>query len=73
MRSDCVPVISARVTDDEGVGSVRLEYQVVSPGHYVGLSDPEFASGWTALEMVPGVAEPRQYSAELPASALSRR
>ncbi|MEN9678735.1 MAG: hypothetical protein RIS76_4631 [Verrucomicrobiota bacterium] len=66
-------VISARVTDTEGVGSVQLEYQVVAPGNYVGLSDPEFASGWTALDMVPGVADPRQYSAELPPAAVQHR
>ena len=72
-RSGDRVVISARVTDAEGVGSVRLEYQVVTPGHYVGLSDPEFESGWTALEMSPGVVDPRDYSAELPPEVVRHR
>ena len=55
-------VVTARVTDPEGVASVHLSYQVVRPGAYVSRFlkydqngtanfDPEFERGWADLEM----------------------
>lgn len=44
-------VISAKVTDPEGVASVIVSYQVVSPGAYVRLDDPAYETGWTDLVM----------------------
>ncbi|MBN8248595.1 MAG: lamin tail domain-containing protein, partial [Verrucomicrobia bacterium] len=50
-------VISARVTDPDGVESVRLDYQVVAPGDYIELDDPRFAADWTATPMLRDVAD----------------
>lgn len=46
-------VITARVTDPDGVASVNLRYQLVKPGAYIRKTDPEFTSdaSWTTLPM----------------------
>jgi len=44
-------VITARVTDPDGVGGVTLQYQLVDPGAYIELSDPAYASDWTPVPM----------------------
>ncbi len=43
--------VTATVSDPDGIDGVLLEYQVVSPGNYIRLADPEWSSGWTALPM----------------------
>jgi hypothetical protein len=44
-------VISVKATDPDGVASVTLEYQTVDPGAYIRLTDPAYATSWTALDM----------------------
>jgi hypothetical protein len=44
-------LITAKITDPEGVGLVSLDYQVVDPGNYIELSDPAYASDWDTLTM----------------------
>lgn len=44
-------VVTAKVTDSEGVAEVHLVYQVVDPGGYIRLGDPEYESSWTSVEM----------------------
>ncbi len=44
-------LISALVTDPDTVASVVLEYQLVRPGRYVRLSDPDYERGWASLPM----------------------
>ncbi|MCP5525324.1 MAG: lamin tail domain-containing protein [Verrucomicrobiales bacterium] len=43
--------ITARISDPEGVGAVGLDYQVVEPGAYIELGDPEYATQWITLPM----------------------
>ena len=43
--------IMITATDPEGVASVVLEYQLVDPGNYIRLSDPEYQTEWTAIAM----------------------
>ena len=75
-----VPVlISAKVTDPEGVGSVRLEYQLVDPGAYIRKTDPAYATNWTSVAMLDdgingdAVAADNTYSVTLPASVQTHR
>jgi hypothetical protein len=44
-------LISAKVTDPDGVTSVTLQYQLVDPGSYIELTDPAYASDWTPVPM----------------------
>lgn len=44
-------VVTARITDSDGVSDVKLEYQIVEPGAYVRLTDAAYLQGWTALPM----------------------
>ncbi len=44
-------LVTVKATDAEGVDGVTLEYQIVEPGRYISLEDPEYLEGWTALEM----------------------
>lgn len=44
-------VISVRATDVDGVANVTLEYQLVDPGKYIRLSDPDYETNWTTLVM----------------------
>ncbi|MBI4604250.1 MAG: lamin tail domain-containing protein [Planctomycetes bacterium] len=47
-----VPVlVTVKATDPDGVAKVTLEHQVVDPGAYVALTDPEYAQGWTQVPM----------------------
>jgi hypothetical protein len=44
-------LVTAKITDPEGVKSVMLEYQQVLPGAYISLTDTAFEQNWTALPM----------------------
>ena len=47
-----VPVtVTAKVTDPEGVASVTLAYQAVSPGAYIRKSDATYETNWTSVPM----------------------
>ncbi len=70
-----VPVlISAKVTDPDGVASVALQYQVVDPGNYIELTDAAYTNNWTAVAMNDAglngdaAAGDSVFSVELPSS-----
>lgn len=71
--------ITAKVTDPEGVSSVTLEYQVVTPGNYIELTDPAFTNNWTSVAMndagINGdaLADDSIYTAIIPAAAQQHR
>jgi len=46
-------LITAKVTDPNGVASVTLQYQIVNPGSYIDLADAAYSSpaNWTTLAM----------------------
>lgn len=44
-------ILTAKVTDPEGVASVTLQYQLVEPGNYIELNDVAYANNWTNLVM----------------------
>lgn len=48
--SDTV-VVTAKVTDPEGVASVNLQYQQVQPGSYIELMDGTYSTNWTTIPM----------------------
>jgi hypothetical protein len=58
--------VSARVTDPDGVAAVALDYQVVTPGKYIELTDPEYATNWTRLSMTPTLEDTNVFSVTLP-------
>ena len=72
-------VITAIVTDADGIAGVALEYQLVDPGSYISLADPLYATSWSSLAMhddglgVDEVAGDGIYSAELPAALQTHR
>src|SRR5690606_19247479 len=43
--------ITIKVTDHDGIASVALDYQVVSPGNYIRLTDVEYENSWTTIAM----------------------
>ncbi len=52
--SSAVPVlITAKVTDPDGVGSVFLEYQIVNPGNYIDILDSAYtnSANWIKVFM----------------------
>ncbi len=55
--------VTARVSAAMGVSAVRLLVQVVEPGGYIALHDPEYAARWTAYSME---ARDGFYQVELP-------
>ncbi|UCD51398.1 MAG: CotH kinase family protein [Phycisphaerales bacterium] len=71
--------ITAKITDPEGVRTVLLSYQVVAPGRYVALDDPEYENDWTTVAMhddgLEGDAEARDdiYTVQLSASVQEHR
>ena len=44
--------ITIKVTDDDGVDRVELDYQLVDPGDYIELNDPRYNTQWTTVTMV---------------------
>ena len=72
-------VVTATVSDGNGVASVSLLYQAVNPGSYVRKTDAAYASTWTTLAMndagIDGdaVAADGIYSATVPASVQTHR
>ncbi len=68
--SDAV-TIRAHVVDADGVSSVRLLVQAVAPGYYIRLSDPAYATNWTAIPMAPVGND--LYAADLPAQFRQNR
>ena len=45
-------IITAKVTDPQGVASVTLGYQIVEPGAYIRKTDAAYATTWTNVPMV---------------------
>ena len=45
-------VITAKVTDPDGVAAVTLSYQLVEPGNYIRLTDAAYETNWTDVAMV---------------------
>ncbi len=50
-KSGEVVTITAKVTDSDGVASVRLIYQVVEPGNYININDWQYHSNWVFVAM----------------------
>lgn len=72
-------VISAKVTDPDGVGEVTLAYQVVVPGDYVEITDARYETEWNQVPMrddgqgVDAEAGDGVYSATVPGSVQQHR
>jgi hypothetical protein len=74
-------LITAKVTDPDGVGSVLLEYQIVSPGNYIELTNAAYTNlaNWISLPMNDAgtagdlVAGDDVFSAQIPASVQVHR
>ncbi|MCW5557787.1 MAG: lamin tail domain-containing protein [Verrucomicrobiae bacterium] len=66
-------VIRARITDPDGVDSVRLDYQIVAPGDYIERDDPRFEAGWASIPMLPEAGDASRFAAELPEAAVKHR
>ncbi|MCA9196078.1 MAG: tandem-95 repeat protein, partial [Planctomycetales bacterium] len=43
--------ITVKVTDTDGVQNVSLEYQIVSPGNYISITDDAYRTTWTSVAM----------------------
>lgn len=63
-KSNEVVTVEARVTDVDGIGAVRLLYQVVPPGEYYGVNDGYYHSNWTPITMTDKGSG--RYSATIP-------
>ena len=74
-------LITAKVTDPDGVGSVQLQYQIVSPGSYIELTSTSYTNlaNWVSLPMNDGgtagdvAAGDDVFTAQMPASVQVHR
>ena len=72
-------LVTARVTDPEGVARVTLSYQVVRPGAYLELADPDYEISWVGLPMLDDglggdfVKGDGVFTARIPASVQAHR
>lgn len=72
-------IVTAKVSDPDGVLDVRLEYQIVAPGAHVRLSDPAWQTVWNRVAMrddgTAGDAAARDsiYSVTLPGALQQHR
>ncbi len=44
-------IVTAKITDPDGVSGVKLEYQLVEPGSYIRMTDFAYDTRWTAIAM----------------------
>ena len=73
--------ITAKITDPNGVASVTLQYQIVSPGAYIELNDVAYtnAANWITLPMNDSgangdtAAGDDTYTAQIPAAVQTHR
>jgi hypothetical protein len=78
-KSGEVVTITAKVTDPDGIASVTLLYQLVTPGYYICVTDPAYNSNWTSVAMHDdGINGDQQagdgiYTVQLPASVQTHR
>ncbi len=66
-------VITAKVTDPDGVTAVVLEYQAVLPGSYLELGDEAYQTNWTALPMGVSADDSDVFVAALPVGVIQHR
>lgn len=72
-------VITARITDPDGMGLVSLRYQLVDPGSYIRLTDAAYTNNWTTVPMRDdgtggdAVAGDSIFTATLPAQLQTNR
>ena len=72
-------LITAKVTDPDGVAVVTLAYQPVDPGAYIRITDPAYKTNWTVITMTDDgkardlVAQDGIFSATLPAEVQVHR
>jgi hypothetical protein len=51
-RSGETVLITAKVTDPDGVSSVKMSYQLVDPGSYIRKSDSAYETSWIEMPML---------------------
>lgn len=72
-------VITARISDENGIASATLQYQTVDPGAYIRRSDAAFETSWTSLPMNDAgtegdfIAGDGVYSATIPSMVQTHR
>ena len=72
-------VITAKISDPQGVANVTLSYQVIDPGAYIRLTDPAFETEWVNVAMHDDgtagddAAGDARYTAIIPASVHTHR
>jgi hypothetical protein len=68
-----------KVTDPDGVQTVTLDYQIVEPESYIGLTNAAFATNWTILPMRDdgqngdALANDSLFSAQIPPEVQAHR
>ncbi len=80
-KSNQPVIVSAKVTDPEGVTNVLLSYQVVNPGSYFSKNDAAYANStnWISVAMKDDGADTDQaagdgiYTAQIPAAIQTHR
>ncbi len=72
-------VVTARITDPQGVATATLSYQLVDPGVYIRLTDAAYATTWTNVAMNDAgsdgdvLAGDGTFTATMPASLQTHR
>ncbi len=78
-KSSDVVTITTKVTDADGLSTVKLSYQPVAPGAYIALSDAVYEGVWTIMDMHDdgldgdAVGGDDVYSVQLPAEVQVNR
>jgi len=78
-KSDEPVIVTAKVTDADGVARVTLNYQIVEPGSYITINDSQYHLDWTEVAMNDDghsgdvLAGDDTYSVQLPNSIQQHR
>lgn len=78
-KSNETVLITAKITDPDGVANVQLHYQIVDPGNYIALKDAAYESEWDDVTMHDDglngdlIGGDSVYAAQLPTSIQAHR
>jgi len=78
-KSGDAVIVTAKVTDTDGVADVTLSYQAVEPGSYIDIKDSQYNTNWTNLKMLDdglngdAIAGDDIYSVQLSSSIQTHR
>ncbi len=66
-------VVSAKITDPDGIAAAWLEYQIVEPGNFIRVTDPAWNTNWITVPMADDGTRSDTFTATIPGTVQQHR